>query len=75
MTRSILRCARVGSSLISASPIGTVVRPCERCAHDIHMTPASFEKIKRKASLYVVICDECVRDPQLPVFLAERGVN
>lgn len=74
-TGSILRCARVGSSLVSETPAGTVVRACERCAHHMHVTPESLAAIKKETTLYVVICDECVRDPQLPDFLAERGVN
>ncbi len=73
-TRRILRCARVGSPLISVVS-GTVVGACDRCAHDIHVTPASIEKIKQEASLYVVICAECVCDPHLPEFLVERGAN
>ena len=74
MTRTILRCARVGSSLISETH-GTVVRTCERCAHDIHVTPASLKKIQHTSALYVVICDECVHDPLLPEFLAGKSAN
>ena len=72
--RTILRCARVGSSLISETS-GTGVRKCERCAHAIHVTPESLEKTKRESALYVVICDECVHDPRLPEFLAGKSAN